>query len=276
MKYVFYILMLVLFSACEELESDIDIKPGESKLVLSAYLTPNDSVINVQLFQTLPLLGEGIDPNVYGAIITITDGTTTDTFSYVRDEMLYKLSKTVEAGKTYTIKAIASDGRWAEASCTVPKQANLDFDYTIDTVVNNNEIEYIVTMQWTDVNINDNVYYRTDVELYYVIIDTLSGEFQFITKELEANTAELMQPLGNGQTMQIIYRSDKELRNVMKFMELHLLMVDEEYYKFERAKKNNYSGFPNYEYTRLYSNVKNGFGIVASYNNYVIKPLNIN
>lgn len=276
MKYVFYILMIVLFSACEELESDIDIKPGESKLVLSAYLTPSDSVIKLQLNQTIPLLGEGKDPNVVGALVTMSDGSTVDTFIYNADEMMYQLPKIVEAGKTYTIKAVALDGRWVEASTTIPAQANLDFDYTIDSVVTTDKIEYIVNMQWTDVSTSNKVYYRTDAELYYVIIDTLTGTFQFITKELGSSTSELMLPAGTGQTMRMVYKSEKEARNIMKFLELHLLMADEEYYKFELAKKNNYSGFPNYEYTRLYSNVKNGFGIVASYNNYVIKPLNIN
>ncbi len=276
MKYVLYILMVVLFSACEELESDIDIKPGESKLVLNAYLTPNDSVVKVHLTQTIPLLGEGIDPNINNAIITITDGTTTDTFYYETNEMLYLLNKTLESDKTYTIKAVTMDGRWVEASTTIPKQANLDFTYNIDSIITNDKIEYIVTLDWTDVNVNENVYYRTDAELYYVIIDTLTGNFQLITKELLSNTSEIMKPVGNGQNMRIVYKSDKELRNIMKYLELHMLMVDEEYYRFELEKKNNYSGFPNYEYTRLYSNVRNGFGIVASYNNYVLKPLNIN
>ena len=105
---------------------------------------------------------------------------------------------------------------------------------------------------------------------------TIAQTFQFITTELTPNISEINRGTGINTQMEIVYKSNKEVRFTEKYLELHLLMIDEDYYKFELAKKNNSSGFPNYEYTKLYSNVKNGFGIVASYNNYVLKPLNVN
>lgn len=274
-KWIF-IGLSFFFMACEELASDIDVKEGESKLVLNAYLTPNDSIIKIQVTQTQPLIGAGIDPIVRNAVLIITDGLQTDTIPYSPDEMLYAINKRVRGGTTYTVRATLPDGRWAEASCTTPQDLPLDYTYTIDSTMEGNKIEYTVTMNWQDLSAATNVYYRTDAEMYYILIDTLTQEFQFITKELTSTSSEIIKSTGTNANMQIIYKSDKEARYVEKFLELHLLMVDEDYYQFEKAKKNNYSGFPNYEYTKLYSNVKNGFGIVASYNNYVIKPLNVN
>ncbi len=278
MKYIVWILIFssVLFSSCEELESDIDIKQGESKIVLNGFITPSDSVVKIQVMQTQPTVGESIDVYVRDARLTLSDGITTDTFLYLADESVYILNKRVSSSTNYTVRAELPDGRWAEASCTTPNEQPLDFTYAIDSIVEGNKIEYTVKMNWTDLSPNPNTYYRTDAEMYYLIIDTLTQTFQFITTELIPNVAEINKGTGLNTQMEVVYKSNKEVRFVEKYLELHLLMIDEDYYQFELTKKNNYSGFPNYEYTKLYSNVKNGFGIVASYNNYVLKPLNLN
>lgn len=278
MKYFLWILIFssALFSSCEELEADIDIKEGESKIILNGFITPSDSVIKINVLQTQPTLGESIDIYVRDARLTISDGITTDTFIYAADESLYKLNKRVRSGTTYTVRADLPDGRWAEATCTTPDELPLDFNYTIDSVIYGDKIEYTVKMNWTDLSPKPKTYYRTDAELYYLIIDTVTQTFQFITTELVPNVAEIKEGTGLNTQMEVVYKSNKEVRFVQKYLELHLLMVDEDYYQFEKTKKNNISGFPNYEYTKLYSNVKNGFGIVASYNNYVLKPLNLN
>ncbi len=278
MKYIVWILIFssVLFSSCEELESDIDIKQGESKIVLNGFMTPSDSVVKIQVMQTQPTVGESIDVYVRDARLTLSDGITTDTFLYLADESVYILNKRVSSSTTYTVRAELPDGRWAEASCTTPDEQPLDFTYAIDSIVDGNKIEYTVKMNWTDLSPKPNTYYRTDAEMYYLIIDTLTQTFQFITTELIPNVAEINKGTGLNTQMEVVYKSNKEVRFVEKYLELHLLMIDEDYYQFELTKKSNYSGFPNYEYTKLYSNVKNGFGIVASYNNYVLKPLNLN
>lgn len=271
-----FILSTIVFSSCEELESDIDIKQGESKLILNGFISPSDSEIKIQVMQTQPLLGPSIDITVTNAQLTLSDGIHTDTFTYIADQSIYLMNKRVNSGTTYTVRAELPDGRWAEATCTTPEEVPLDFAYTIDSTIYNDKIEYTVKMNWADLSTNGNTYYRADAEMYYLIIDTVSQTFQFITTELIPNISEINKGTGINTQMEIVYKSNKEVRFTEKYLELHLLMIDEDYYKFELAKKNNYSGFPNYEYTKLYSNVKNGFGIVASYNNYVLKPLNVN
>jgi hypothetical protein len=266
----------VLFSSCEELDSDIDIKEAESKIILNGFMTPSDSVVKINVYQTQPTLGQSLDVYVRDARLTLSDGITTDTFLYLADESVYILNKRVSSNTTYTVRAELPDGRWAEASCTTPDEQPLDFTYTIDSIVNGNKIEYTVKMNWTDLSPKANTYYRTDAEMYYLIIDTLTQTYQFITTELIPNIAEINKGTGLNTQMEVVYKSNKEVRFVEKYLELHLLMIDEDYYQFELTKKSNYSGYPNYEYSKLYSNVKNGFGIVASYNNYVLKPLNLN
>lgn len=270
------ILGSLFLASCEEIDSDIDIKAGESKLVMSGFISPSDTAVRIYLNQSQPMIGPQLDPNVRNAVVTLSDGINVDTLFYFDEEQVYYLDKQVQSNTTYTVRAELPDGRWVEATCTTLEERSIDFSYSIDTAIKNNKIEYTVTMDWIDNTTGGNVYYRTDAEMYYLIIDTLTQVYQFITTELEPNVSEVNKGAGFNQPMQVVYKSNLEVRNIEKYLELHLIMIDEEYYKFEQTKKNNYSGIGTYDYTKMYSNVKNGLGIVASYHNHVMKPININ
>jgi hypothetical protein len=278
MRAILYILMLstLFFVSCEEVDSDINVKAGESKLVLNGFISPSDTAVRIYVSQSQPLIGPSIDQTVRNAIVTISDGITSDTLLFFDEEQVYYLDKRVNSNTTYTVRAELPDGRWAEASCTTLEEAQVDFSYTIDSAIKDNKIEYTVKMNWVDSSLNGNVYYRTDAELYYLVIDTPTQTYQFISTQLKPNVSELTKAAGFNQSMEVIYKSNFEMRFIEKYLELHLLMIDEDYYKFEQTKKSNYSGIGSYDYSKMYSNVKNGLGIVASYNNHVMKPLNIN
>lgn len=272
-----YLLLLLSYflTACEDLGADINVEPGESKIVLVGFIAPSDTMIRINVSQTQPLLGDLLDATIRNAKVTISDGLTIDTLVFSVEELNYISYKRIQGGTHYTIRAELPDGRWAEAECTTPDDVSMDFRYTIDSVIDGNTIEYTVKMNWTDGSMSPVTYYRTDAEMYYLIVDTINQHYEYISTELKPNVPEISLGTGFNTEMEVIYKSNFETRFVEKFLELHLLMIDKDYHEFEKSKKNNYSGFPNYEYTKLYSNVKNGYGIVASYNNYVLKSLNV-
>lgn len=274
--YILFVFSSLFAISCDELDSDIQVNKGESKLVLLSFLSPSDSEITVTVQQTQPLLGEQIDPIVRNAVVTLIDGTDTLIIPFSESNNTYLLAEKVKPNTKYTLRAETPDGRWAEAECTTLQTVALDFNHTIDSTISNSGIEYRIKMEWKDSAGLGNTYYRTDAELYYIVIDTVSMEFEFIARELNPVTSEVIKGIGNSQTMSMEYLSNVEKRNIEKYLELHLFMIDDVYYKFEQTKKSNWSGFPNYEYSKLYTNVKNGYGIVASFHNYVVKPLNIN
>jgi len=277
MKNILYILLSIsiVFSACEEYDSDINIKEGESKLVLNAYLSPSDTLVRVHLYQTVPTLGQNIDANVYNALVTLTDGISTDTFTFDINENAYVSRRMILPNTKYTLRASTPDGRWAEATCTTLPDEPIDFTYQLDSTVNGQYVTYTLNINWKDSTSLPKTYYKTDAEMMYLIIDTVTQTFNFVQEDLIPNKFESMPGAGFNQLMSIQYTSKVAPRNIMKFIQLHLLMVDEEYYKFDLYKKSNMGGFPSFEYSSLYTNVKNGFGIVASYHNHVIKPINI-
>lgn len=277
MKNILYILLsfTLFFTACEEYDADITIKEGDSKLVLNAYLSPTDTLIRVSLTQTIPTLGPNKDATVYNGIIVISDGLNADTLRFDFNENLYTSRNPLLPNTAYTIRATTPDGRWAEATCTTLPDVPLDFTYQIDSIVNGPNITYKVNMTWKDSTSLTKAYYKADAEMMYLVIDTINQSFNFVQEDLSADKFETMQGAGFNQTMTIHYTSKLAPRNIMKFLELHLLMVDEEYYKFDLNKKNSVGGVPSFEYSSLYTNVKNGYGIVATYHNHTIKPLNV-
>lgn len=273
MKRLIYILTLISFvyTACEEYDADIDIPTSEPKLVLTAFLSPRDTETYIFVNKTLPTLGnsENQDPFLSNATVILSDGVFFDTVQYNNDAQCYITKRIVESGKTYNVKAIYGDLQ-AEANCTVLTEQVLDFNYTLDSIVQNGFVKYIVKLEWNDsVATIPQTYYRTDVELQYFVLDTI---FNFGSQNLITKSAKTMRGTGFNTDMSIVYESTFVPRNSIKFIDMHLFMVDEDYYKFEISDKGN-SSFINYESKNVYSNVKGGLGIVASYNNYVLKNL---
>lgn len=278
MKYLIYILTILSFAAssCQDYESDIDIAPSESKLVISAFLSPRDTVTFFYITKTQPTLGgSGEDPFIKNAKVIFSDGTFSDTITYRNDTSLfiegYFTRRDIEHGKTYTVTAIA-DGMTASGVCTVLPESPLDFNYTVDSIILKDEIKFIVKMEWTDSSIViPQTYYRTDVELQYI---ELGDIFQFGSENLSSANGHIHVGKGFNNKMQVVYESSYIPRNSIKFIDMHLFMIDQDYYKFEKSEKGSFGIGFNTEPINVYTNIKGGFGIVASFNNYALKNLN--
>lgn len=266
--YIFFLISIV-FSACEEYEADINIPAAESKLVLTAFLSPRDTESYVFLYRTSPTLGgsENQEPVVKNASVVLSDGFYFDTLTYNQEAQCYVSKRTIQSSKTYKVEAIFGALK-AEAICTILPEVQLDFNYTIDSVIQNDQIKFIVKLDWKDsAALIPQTYYRTDVELQYFVLDTV---FNIGSQNMKASSPKTVKGKGFNNNMSIIYESTFIPKNSIKFIDMHLFMVDEDYYKFEISNK-GISGFINYEVQSIYSNVKGGLGIVASYNNYVLK-----
>ncbi len=272
MRRIFYILFFLstVISACDEYDSDIDIQPAESKLVLSSFLSPRDTETYIFLYRSIPTIGGSEqDPVVKNAIVILSDGSFTDTILFDPIVENYTTKRKIESNKTYTVKAILGE-KVAEATCTILPEVPIDFTYTLDSVINKDQVKFIVKMQWKDSTLLiPQTYYRTDVELQYFIVDTM---FVFNSQNLKAKSPKTVKGTGYNTTMTIEYESTYIPRNSIKFIDLHLFMVDQDYYKFELSDKNSLGIF-NYNPVTVYSNVRGGLGIVASYNNYALKNI---
>ncbi|HEY1055789.1 MAG TPA: DUF4249 domain-containing protein [Emticicia sp.] len=184
MKYIIQILLIGitggLFS-CESLVTTIPeskLPKGTEKVVLHAYITPQDTAILVKLTASSPLLGIhknngygyaiiGNDTVYYtggvieNATIILSDSKKQSvSIPYIKREGLYMLDARqfpIVAGETYTITAETPKGN-VEASCTVPKDITPVTAYTIDTLREGGFKTYRINFDWKDLPSQTNYY----------------------------------------------------------------------------------------------------------------------
>jgi hypothetical protein len=195
MRYIFQILVLVglagsLYS-CESLITTVPESklPKETeKVVVHAYISPQDSVILVKVGVSTPLLGVsngngggysvvGEDTiffaggNVENAVVVLSNSKKQSVeIPYYKPEMIYKVDAhkfPIEVGETYTLNVETPIGK-VEATCTVPKENTQATQYKIDTLTDNvNGISaklFRINYDWKDLAGQTN-YYTTKTTL---------------------------------------------------------------------------------------------------------------
>jgi hypothetical protein len=81
MKNIFFCFSLAsifFFTSCKSLVTDIDI-PYNDRLVVQCFISPQDTLLEVSVTQTAPVIGEVLDgaeryPNILNANVVLSDG----------------------------------------------------------------------------------------------------------------------------------------------------------------------------------------------------------
>jgi hypothetical protein len=195
MKYIIQLIILLGLtaglSACESLITTVPeskLPKGAEKVVVHAYISPQDTAILVKVSSSTPLLGvsqvNGVGYTVVGEDTIYYTGGNIDNarvvlanskkqsveIPYYQPEMLYKLDAgkfPIEAGETYTLTVETSKGK-VEATCTVPEEHTTATTYKIDTLTDNvNGVPvklFRINYDWKDIAGQTN-YYTTKTTL---------------------------------------------------------------------------------------------------------------
>lgn len=191
--------------SCETLVDDLPLSRFpelKEKLVLTSFISPQDTVIFVSLNKSVPLFeSQKLDttkiklPNgdstfylrftdiVKNAEVYISDGVKTEVLKFEDNTSFYKISAQkfpIIAGKTYTITA-RSEGLEVSGTTTIPiKKVDIknlvlsekldirDSFYGKDSI-----LSFQIDFSWKDVP-NENNYYKINGELSYLSIDPIS------------------------------------------------------------------------------------------------------
>ncbi|RYU96314.1 DUF4249 domain-containing protein [Emticicia agri] len=188
MKYIIHILFITITGSlisCESLVTNVPesrLPKGTEKVVLHAYISPQDTVIMVKLGTSRPLLGvqsnTGVSYTVVGTdtiyftdriienAIVVLSNTRQQSIEipYIKSEQTYILDARqfpIVAGETYTIKAETPIGN-VEATCTVPEANTAITEYKLDTanqnVFNNQNLSFMINFSWKDIPAQTNYY----------------------------------------------------------------------------------------------------------------------
>ena len=277
---------VVLFSGCEK--DAMNVKPLDvpSKLVAVSFISPQDTVLRVQLQKSQPTIGKYMTDEqrkVMDATVTISDAGSSVTLTYDPNHDVYLTQPhqwKVYAGKTYKLHVKTADGAVVSSSCTIPETTGIEITdvsttYTMEPEYYPGEEvrKYKLIYKWRD---------APDVKNYYRAM----ASREYWIKNYDGNVQKQADPLYLDHRDTGLYKDEKTLNGsitsdafyyyhvqrdeIEKQYNLHLLLVvgDRNYYLYHDAKhrQQQSNGNPFAEPVVMYSNIEGGLGVFAGYN----------
>lgn len=293
------LLSSLLLAGCGSLRNEINpdqLGLESAKLVVSGFLSPQDTVLAVRLTQSRTVVGDSIssglsDGSVTKATVTLSDGSRTIALRYGANSYQYYSAPVrqmrIVAGRTYTLDVVTAEGQRATATCTIPPPVSLS-TVQIDSLTENSRTRrYFVRATWQDPAGQANYYQvagilRTTIpETYglnakprsYVYAnlnfdDDNRGLFDDATTDGTVFTSGRAY-IGN--TTLVDGKAIKGFTNQFQgsVLTVNLLAVDASYYQYRSAviRQGRVRGNPFAEPVLIPSNVQGALGCFAGYNN---------
>ncbi len=290
---------LLLLAGCGSLRNEISpdqLGLESAKLVVSGFLSPQDTVLAVRLTQSRTVLGDSIssglsDGNVTRATVTLSDGNRTIALRYGANGYQYYSAPArqmrIVTGRTYTLDVVTAEGQRATATCTIPPPVSLSA-VQIDSLMENNRTRrYFVRATWQDPAGQTNYYQVTGTFRLFDQQQVILGKSNYTNLNLnfDDDNRGLFDDTGadgslftsgraflgnttlaNGQAMG--FRKQFLKSNII----VNLLAVDETYYQYRSAviRQGRVRGNPFAEPVLIPSNIQGALGCFAGYNSSTI------
>ncbi|GAB3507226.1 hypothetical protein GCM10027341_41440 [Spirosoma knui] len=288
----------MLLSSCDSLRNEVDpelLNRQASKLVVTCFLSPQDSVLAVKVSRSQTVLSDSTNTSAYdnipGAVVTLSEGDRTIALytqtNKVSSTDYYRAAASrfpIIAGRTYKLVVQTAEGERAESSCTIPKFVkleSLDFDSTIVNQIIRQQRRYFVRAHWQDPADETNFYQIAGNFQYVNSKPDTARRVEFRTLRFDTNTSSLQtddnsrgakmeseRAFINGRTPNTTgsgsFLDNFKLAKVV----VDLLSIDRAYYNYQYAvgRQAQASGNPFAEPVLIPSNIQGGLGCFAGYN----------
>jgi len=295
-----FILGLIAFSGCDSLRQEVNpdrLNREAAKLVVTCFLSPQDTVLAVKVTRSQPVLGvstsfsyQGVD--VTNATVTLAEGSRTATLHYDGKLGYYRAPVSllpIVAGRTYSISVQTPAGEQATASTFIPELVPLT-DILLDSAITNEygraTKQYYVRLRWRDPAGKPNFYQiMGDNEHTYTnqyrpspsapVRDTTvtsRGKWFFnnssTTTDIGRDGQELVSARGRLSTVYSFTNGKQDLSRPVGKLNAYLLNVDEAYFRYYDAveRQNQLGDNPFAEPVPVPTNILGGLGCFAGYN----------
>lgn len=259
-------------TSCER-NADVDLPDVDSKLALSCFISPQDTIIRAYVTRSIPVFELGSSnaqhQAVTNATVTLYDANGSVQLTFNPTLGLYETPATsfpIVAGQSYRITVALSGYPTLEASTSVPLSVPADFSATADLIIDSVSfpgfplIQADIDHQFTDLSGDDN-YYLINAVLN--VNDTFNG----ITQNYELARSIVSDNNSDGELIRGSLRTSINAQGSLSSLTLWLTSGTYDYYEFHRTiLSGSNGGDPFSEPTLVYSNVTNGFGIFAGCN----------
>lgn len=274
---IFCLLFTAALLSCVK-EATIKLPKSETKLVVTCFISPDDTIIGAVVRESRPKFGAqqsfSLSPTSNGdienATVVISDGIKSVTMPYKTDALnpLFSYYKTtrkqfpIVAGKTYYLFVSTPDGKSVNATTTVPssklpidtfkvnitKNDSIQIEYDLDVTMNDipNETNYVcVYFQ------NLNTANTPTNSVYYSYIDYFDNDEKLAKNQYHYQTSSTM------------YNFD-----TIRYAEIRVtaLNCSKDFYLYSKSVNDaRFGGNPLAEPVLVYTNITNGFGCFGGY-----------
>jgi hypothetical protein len=275
---LFLIVSVLLLAAGCEKDANVKLPEVEPKLVVTSFLSPQDTLIKVWIKKTRPIF-ESYDVNTSDAVadatVIISDGTASATLAFDptgSNNGYYKIPAAVfpiVENKTYSLSVSTPDGKSASAVTTVPSfsivtfNANISY-VTLDSTATNYKRQYDIVCSWDDVPGSGSKYRIVVMKaeydhflgdtLYYVFMD------DFVNDEGKEGTRMEFKY----QRTAYYYDYASANTNLIGY-NIYLYQINDEYLKYHKTVRSS-GDDPFSEPVLVYSNITGGLGVFSAYN----------
>ena len=275
------ILIAITLSSCEGMVTNVVLPDFEEKLVVECFLNPDDTVTYIKVATNKNIFGELKDYNPTGILSgTISNGINEISLSSWSSGLYFNHSEMpIEQGKSYTLKVNSNKGFMTESSCNIPIRGKylLEYDTAHFSVIYEpppyyyNDDYYAEQQDYAKINVylTDN----SDISNYYYVAlkqetynNTNSDEYPYTYTGRLANSF-YSDGTGNGKILlsSLDYSLTYNDSIDSLYVTYYLIAIDGEYNTYATSFFHYDEGEVFTEVSPLYSNIKDGLGIFASY-----------
>lgn len=277
-----------IFLSCEKIVDNVDIPLQQPKIVVTCFISPEDSIIKAFVYLSSPIFTYSNTDNytpVNNAVVKISDFTNERTLTYGgMSEEYYRISTAqfpVLPGNNYRLSVSVPGYDNVEATCKVPLYPNQSLQFLSFDSVQEDEYnwKYIFKTEFTDFN-GMGDYYRV-AGVITSVYDYGSGTPDTTQNQIyvQFDKEYLSDKINDGQKFQNVfehwmgYYMEKEYGEKYISAEFFLLSTDENYYQFHKSLSAYSGDDPFSEPVIVYSNINGGLGAFGAYRQYSVKFL---
>lgn len=266
--------LVAFFVSCEK-EANIPLPKADPKLVVTCFISPQDSVLKATVRLSRPVFQSStatdIEAPVTDATVIMSNGSTSTQLFYDSNEEVYLADTStlhIVAGGSYSIHVTTPDGKDVKAETVVPA-APPTLNYTLDKATRDSTSsgytrDYHLEMSWNDIT-GQQDYYRAMVLDHFINQFNADTTYKYLGNDLITSGTD-------GTTLHSTlewtnyWTSGGFVDSTINYR-MRLLHVSKEYYQYHQALYNNNGGSdPFSEPTLMFTNINGGFGIFAGWN----------
>jgi len=262
--------LLIILGACDSMISEVDVPDSDPKLVVTAFLSPDDDSVSVSVYKSRPLYvsSQGWDlsfPPVNNATVTLSDGLNSVVIPFNPYSGTYRVPSSaiqVTAGKSYSLTVTTPDGYNTSSACTIPEGTAPDVEITgIDTINQYGSISIKVSLRFRDLPGMGN-YYR-------IAVGTMYGNEYAYDRYFNETGFERGEPYVSDKNKEGEYFTFKtweiyEADSPDNILYISLLLTDESYFNYHRSTGSRFGSDDFFaEPTPVFTNINGGLGVFA-------------